>query len=210
MPTMVPTQTPTAPTQMPTLSPTGGPTSHPTQPTFAPTEAPTLSPTENPTESPTVSPTEQPTASPTQLPTQWPTYEGCPKPDFKIQVDTEGSWLEIRNDLKRVFEAYCHMVDGNWTNYNFEELWAEAVTEERIKVVRNETHYNLFDEEGINKEPFEPMSLHICGPEDWPRTRELEDKSRCFGGIVDPTNVARKNKIAALVLVFLAVFLYSQ
>jgi len=100
------------------------------------------------------------------------------------------------------------MVDGNWTNYRFDELWDEAVREERVKVVRHSGHYNLFDEsgEGINKQPFEPMDLFICGPDDWPRTHESVALSWC-GPAID---AAKTNKIAALLTAYLAVFLYSQ
>jgi len=228
-PTHIPTEEPTSPTQTPTLNPTGGPTHAPTAPTSAPTEFPTSSPTPTPTQSPTFeptasptqsptlepttsptqSPTLEPTESPTQHPTQWPTYEGCPVPDALIDVEYENSWFQIKRDLKLILENYCHVVNGSWTKYNFDEVWEQATKEERIKVIRESGKHNLFDlnGEGINKQPFEPSKLAICWPENFPRTPEDVAQSEACGVETEVKSWAtRKNTFATLLMVLSAVF----
>merc|ERR1712241_1351044 len=157
-PTPAPTDMPTVePTPMPTDTdaPTVEPTQVPTDPKAKPTPAPTR------TESPTSEPTLAPTRSPTPAPTTGPTFPDC-EPDFILTLPRASNWLAAKETLVGLFEQ-C--------NYDFDPDWLKLIDAYRVKVERNGNFYAYNGPEGIAKEPYEEMTLHICMPTDFQSRR---------------------------------------
>jgi len=56
-------------------------------------------------------------------------------------------------------------------NYDFDPDWQKLIDAYRVKVFRNGNIYAYNGPEGIAKEPYEEMTLHICMPTDFQSRR---------------------------------------
>jgi len=123
----------------------------------------------DPTPAPTPAPTE--TDTPTPIPTQEPTIPDC-KPNFVLDFSARANWISAKEVLESFFESTC---------YDWATDWPKMIGESRVKVVRDGNVYRFDSDDGILKEPFEPMNITICMPEGFPKdcdkTVILEPKS---------------------------------
>merc|ERR550532_2219769 len=112
------------------------------------------------TPEPTPAPTD--TDSPTPQPTPEPTFPDC-KPDFELTLPRRSNWLAAKETLVGLFKQ-C--------NYNFDSDWQKLIDNYRVKVIRNGKTYAYDGAEGVAKNPYEELTLHVCMPTDFQSRRE--------------------------------------
>jgi hypothetical protein len=137
----------------------------------------------------------EPTTEP--KPPETPTFPDCAT-EFKFPLQTEVKWLTAKDSLIEFFEN-CE--------YDFDTTWSKLVKQYLVKVERGGNFFAYDGPDGIAKMPYEPLTLHICMPDDFPVKRE---KEKCRTGLSTSSSRSLSTALAALVCFVKLVMLLTQ